>query len=150
MPLVEGRTGLEVILAPRCWELLASGRVGRLGYIHDGGPEIVPVNYQVDDETIVFRTDPGTKLVAVRRNTAVAFEIDHTEPADETGWSVLVKGVAERVTDAREVSRLDGLGLRPWVTGDKETWIRIRPDSVSGRAVYHFGEAQEDARSETD
>ena len=35
--------------------------VGRIGFVVDGRPLILPVNYLADDASIVFCTEPGTK-----------------------------------------------------------------------------------------
>ena len=59
MNVIDGRTWLEHLNPGRCWELLASVPVGRVGVINDSAPEIYPVNHAVDGQTIVFRTDPG-------------------------------------------------------------------------------------------
>jgi nitroimidazol reductase NimA-like FMN-containing flavoprotein (pyridoxamine 5'-phosphate oxidase superfamily) len=39
--------------------------VGRVGFVVDGRPLILPVNYLADDDSIVFCTAPGTKLSAI-------------------------------------------------------------------------------------
>ena len=36
--------------------------VGRLGLLVDGRPEVLPVNYALDGETVLFRTAEGTVL----------------------------------------------------------------------------------------
>jgi hypothetical protein len=64
-----------------------------------------------------------------------AFEIDGVELGNLTGWSVIVTGVAEEITNAGEIHRLEQLGLRPWAPGDKPHWIRIRSTVVSGRRI---------------
>ena len=51
-----------------------------------------PVNYVVDQHSVLFRTDEGTKLDAASRGARVAFEVDGAEEATRTGWSVLVGG----------------------------------------------------------
>jgi hypothetical protein len=56
------------------------------------------VCYALDGDTVVFQTDPGTKLHGAIRD-AVAFEIDGVD-GDRRGWSVLVVGRAELVGDA--------------------------------------------------
>jgi uncharacterized protein len=45
----------------QCLSLLAGDEVGRLAVIVGNTPTIFPVNYALDGDTIVFRTDPGTK-----------------------------------------------------------------------------------------
>jgi len=64
MAVIDGRNWLERLSQKDCWELLASTPVGRIGVLNDSAPEIYPVNHVVDEHTIVFRTDPGTKLRA--------------------------------------------------------------------------------------
>lgn len=136
MSVVVGHTWMELMSVERCWGLLAEEGVGRLAYLLAGEPEVVPINYAVDDRTIVFRSDAGTKLSALDRNDMVAFEIDHIDAESSTGWSVLVKGRAQQVHDGSEIRRLGDLDLRPWPIGEKDVWMRIVPEAVSGRAVH--------------
>jgi len=70
MVLLDGRTWLELIPPAECWKLLSGTPVGRVGVLVDSAPEIYPVNFVVDEETIVFRTDPGNKLLAFRLGKA--------------------------------------------------------------------------------
>jgi nitroimidazol reductase NimA-like FMN-containing flavoprotein (pyridoxamine 5'-phosphate oxidase superfamily) len=44
MPTVDLNTGLEEIESGECFEFLAAERVGRLGVVLAGRPEIFPVN----------------------------------------------------------------------------------------------------------
>jgi uncharacterized protein len=135
MTVIDGRTWLEHLNAPRCWELLASTPIGRIGVLNDSAPEIYPVNHMVNRQSIVFRTDPGTKLRSLLRSPAVCYEVDGVNP-DGTGWSVLVKGRAVRVRDHAEVAALARLPLRYWVLGDKADWVRIVPAEVTGRRTW--------------
>ncbi len=65
----------------------------------------------------------------------MGFEADAYDAATETGWSVLVSGLAEIVEDEADAARLAELGLRSWGGGAAETvWVRIRPTSISGGA----------------
>jgi uncharacterized protein len=136
MTVIDGRTWLEHLDARHCWELLASVPVGRIGVLNDSAPEIYPVNHAVDRQTVVFRTDPGTKLRGLLRNPAVCFEVDGVDPEDGTGWSVLVKGRAVQIRDADELRAADRLQLQPWTLGDKVRWIRILPAEVTGRRIW--------------
>ena len=136
MNVIDGRTWLEHLNPGRCWELLASVPVGRVGVINDSAPEIYPVNHAVDGQTIVFRTDPGTKLRGMLRSPSVCYEADAIDPEDATGWSVLVKGSAVQVRDPDELRALADLPLRLWALGDKAHWIRIVPAEVTGRRIW--------------
>jgi nitroimidazol reductase NimA-like FMN-containing flavoprotein (pyridoxamine 5'-phosphate oxidase superfamily) len=110
--------------------------VGRIGVINDSAPEIYPVNHAVDRQTIVFRTDPGSKLRALVRSPAVCYEVDGIDPADATGWSVLVKGRAVELHEIDELRAAFALPLHYWALGDKAHWIRIVPDEVTGRRIW--------------
>jgi hypothetical protein len=139
MPVIDGRNWLERLSPRDCWELLATTPVGRIGVLNDSAPEIYPVNHVVDDRTIVFRTDPGTKLRGLLRSPAVCFEVDGIDPETATGWSVLVKGTATQIHDAEELQRVADLPLRYWSLGDKPHWIRISPAEVTGRRIWRHG-----------
>ena len=118
------------------WGYLDSTEVGRLATALGEQPDIFPVNFVVDGASVVFRTAEGTKLAEVVLNQNVAFEADGWD--DNGGWSVVVRGRAERVTDADELARADKLPLKPWVNTVKHHFIRITPDTISGR-YFRFG-----------
>lgn len=113
------------------WGYLDSVEVGRLATAHDGQPSVLPVNFVVDGTSIVFRTAEGTKLAEVVLNQHVAFEADDWD--DTAGWSVLVRGEAERITDPLELARADKMPLRPWTSSVKHHYVRITPTTISGR-----------------
>jgi len=137
MRLIDPRTGIEVMDRDECLLLLGAEVVGRLAVVEDGRPVILPVNYAMDGDRIVFRTAAGTKLDAVVRGSAAAFEIDHTDRIFQTGWSVLVSGRAELITDDRELERAEALPLRPWSDHEKSHWIAIHPQTITGRRIVH-------------
>lgn len=129
---------LEHLPTEECLHLLRSHpqRIGRVGIADDGRrPVILPVNYAMDDDVVVFRTAQGTKLAAAVRGAFVAFEVDDVDMAWQEGWSVLVRGQADEATDPDEIARLEGLPLRPWAGGQREHFVRIRPDTVTGRRL---------------
>jgi uncharacterized protein len=137
MVVIDGRTRLEHLSTRRCWELLAATPVGRIGVLNDSAPEIYPVNHAVDGRSIVFRTDPGTKLRGLIRSPAVCFEVDGVDLETAGGWSVLVKGRAVEVHDDTEQDRLAALPLRIWTVGDKPRWVRVIADDVAGRRIWN-------------
>lgn len=116
--------------------MLGQHRVGRLGVDVAGRPDIFPVNYVVDAETIVFRTAPGAKLAAAVRGRDVAFEIDGEEPDRRTVWSVVVKGTAHEVNNMYERFQVEDLPLFPWVAGEKPNYVQIVPSLVTGRRFH--------------
>lgn len=132
-----GATWLEHLDSPECWRLVASRQMGRVGVLVDSAPEIYPVNHAVDGETVVFRTDEGTKLRGLERSPSVCFQVDHTDATDSAGWSVLIKGRAVEVVDADETRALNALSIGLWASGDKTHWIRVVPSEITGRRLGH-------------
>ena len=118
-----------------CWKLLAHRPVGRIAFVLDGEPEVLPVNHAVDGHSIVFRTSQTPILEALAGGATAAFEVDDADPSVETGWSVLAKGRAAEVVDGGERADLARLGVKPWAPEEKERWIRLVPHAVSGRAI---------------
>ena len=122
----------------RCIELLvaASGGVGRIA-VSVSPPMIRPVNYAFDERTqsVVFRSALGSTLRKGLSSGTTAFEIDGADRVERTGWSVIIVGEAEEVTDPAEIERLEGFELEPWAPGPRTHWVRIRATSASGRRV---------------
>ena len=104
-----------------------------------GRPVIMPVNYVMDGEDVIIRTAAGTKLNAAVEGQRVAFEIDSIPSPDHTtdehgeAWSVLVRGIAARVADPDEITRLNLQRLQPSAGGAKPHYIRITTEQISGR-----------------
>ena len=97
MKTVDARTRTEWLDHHECLRLLAADEIGRLAVLDGHTPIILPVNYRLDGEAVVFRTDPGTKLDRGPRAPA-SFEIDQFDREHRTGWSVVVVGRLEEVT----------------------------------------------------
>ena len=112
------------------WDFLRSQEFGRLGFHLGGEVHIRPINYAVDDATLLFRTSEGDKLLGVVMNSDVAFEIDEY---DEThARSVLVRGTARKLEEDEE-HRTEDLPLRPWVDTLKYNVVEIAVAEISGR-----------------
>lgn len=127
---------LETIGRDECLRLLATDEIGRLAVIAGNTALVFPVNYALDDGTVVFRTDPGTKLADGPRARA-SFEVDRFDRERRTGWSVVATGRLEEVTayDAATFDRVRRLAVDPWAGGDKAHWMRLVPDRVTGRRI---------------
>jgi uncharacterized protein len=121
-----------------CLRLLACHNFGRLA-VNVGGsaPAIRPLNYVYDErsQSIVFRSDYGSKVFGLATTGKAAFEIDGVDPARRTGWSVIVVGVAEEVRNHFELRRLERAGLDSWTPGAKQHWLRIRTQLITGRRL---------------
>jgi nitroimidazol reductase NimA-like FMN-containing flavoprotein (pyridoxamine 5'-phosphate oxidase superfamily) len=100
-------------------------------------PLIIPVDYGMDGRTIVIRTHPGTTLSAAA-HANVTFEVDEIDRTTRTGWSVLVRGLAEEVGPEHRtelVARTHAAGVQPWAPGEHGDWLRIIPQGISGRRI---------------
>lgn len=125
----------QELTGQECFELLARAHLGRVALVDAQGPAVFPVNFVLDRHMVVIRTDEGTKLDIASRGARVAFEVDDSDPATRSGWSVLIRGEAIEVTDPAEVNRLRELPLRPWAPGAKSRYVRILPAVVTGRRI---------------
>lgn len=122
----------SVLSQEECWDLLKGQEFGRLAYILGERIQLVPVNYAVNGQTLVFRTAQGSKLAGVMSNAAVVFEIDQINDDAETAQSVVLHGVADVLPPDAE-GMVEQLGLRPWLDSVKPTLVLITPDEITGR-----------------
>src|SRR3712207_3413237 len=131
-------SGTEELAVAQCWALLRTGVVGRVAVLHDGRPDIFPVNYAVDHGSVVFRTGSGTLFHAADRHP-VAFEVDGYDVEAASAWSVVVRGEAREVYELEEALEALALPLLPWQPGPKPRFVRVRPDGVTGRRFEVVG-----------
>jgi nitroimidazol reductase NimA-like FMN-containing flavoprotein (pyridoxamine 5'-phosphate oxidase superfamily) len=118
----------------QCFDLLATQQVGRVVFSDNRGPLALPVNFVVQDSTVLVRTSPGNTLARhLSESPTCAFEVDEIDPALHTGWSVLVRGSASVV---RHLSQdPDAQWPGPWAPGERHLLLRITPDEISGRRL---------------
>ncbi len=127
--------GLEKLDRRTCYALLAGAPIGRIVFTEGALPAIQPVNFVLDGDDVIIRTGMGSKLAAATRSAVVAFEADQYDADALAGWSVVLVGRAEAVTNDAERRRLAGLGLTPWAPGARPHYVRIRPEIVRGRRL---------------
>ncbi|WP_150242657.1 helix-turn-helix domain-containing protein [Nocardiopsis quinghaiensis] len=133
VPEPETRT----LTAEECLALLEPGGVGRVAFTDSAGtaPVVLPVNYVLSDGTVVFRT-AADGVIGRHVPGPMGFEVDRIDGAMSEGWSVLVAGRARRVGDGAELAALRGHRFpRPWAGGEREAWIRVEPEGITGRRV---------------
>ncbi|MFJ5956412.1 pyridoxamine 5'-phosphate oxidase family protein [Paenarthrobacter sp. NPDC092416] len=126
------RAAVERLAPDECWDLLAQTNVGRLAVLVDGHPDIFPVNYVLDGDSIVFRTGAGTKFWSTL-TTPCALESDGYRTLGGKAWSVVVRGQTHLILDRQEKAHVDALGLDPWQPGSKDCYLRLTPVAVTGR-----------------
>jgi len=127
----DDRSEMNVLDVAECLVLVRWEIIGRLGVSIPGqAPSIVPVNFVVDNDTIVFRTAGGEKYEHLL-GQPVSLQVDRFDWYRRIGWSVLVQGVAEECAEA-DVAEL---ALAPWAPGSKTHAVRIVPGSITGRRL---------------
>lgn len=129
---------VEVLDRDECFHLLGGNELGRLATAAGGMIDIFPVNYHFDENGILLRTAPGTKLLELTVRDAVAFEIDgYTE---EEAWSVVVHGRAHALEGQSEIDEAERAPLHPWIPTLKYRFVRIGVDTVTGRRFRRLPE----------
>lgn len=129
------RTGLIELDQAECLELLAAKSVGRIAYATDSGARILPVNYILTEDSIIFRTVPDGEIYHHALNSICAFEIDETDELFESGWSVVVVGRLELASDEDFARMRYGTLPEPWAGGNRWMFVRLACEHVSGRRV---------------
>ena len=81
-----------------CMQLLLTQSVGRVAYATDAGARILPVNYVVGADCVIFRTVPDGEIFRYAPDSTCAFEIDETNEFFESGWSVVAVGRLQLAT----------------------------------------------------
>jgi uncharacterized protein len=126
--------GLEVLDRTECYTLLRTQRVGRVGLATDP-PAVLPVVYVMVDESVVFRTAPGAKLVEAALHRVVVFEVDDYDAEDGSGWSVNVVGPAAEIVHPEELARVRASDLPAWAGEARDRFVCITAEEISGRRL---------------
>ncbi len=127
---------VEELTESKCRQLLGGGVFGRIGLCTPDGPVILPVNYSVVSESVVFRTSADGVVAHHDWSSRMAFEVDHVDYADQKGWSVLAVGEARPIEDADELAQvLKTWEPRPWAGGPRPLHVRLVWDRLTGRRI---------------
>ncbi|GHE31839.1 DNA-binding protein [Streptomyces griseoaurantiacus] len=119
-----------------CLRLLAEVPVGRVVYTRHALPAVLPVNFVLDaDSSVLLRTSAGSDLLRAVDGVVVAFEADEFDAASHCGWSVVVTGPANVVTDPAEHERMLRSGPQSWMPIQDDVFIRIESAMVTGREL---------------
>lgn len=128
------RGSLVELSRQECFELLAEKVVGRVAFVDADGPVVLPVNYALDNETVLFRTSASSLLAAHLRDGTVAFQVDEVDEVTESGWSVLLRGVAT-FEQPKGTGPANHPRPSPWVQGSRNLVVRISPHVLTGRRL---------------
>ena len=132
--------------------ILRRNKVGRLSFVADGRPELLPIHYVFTHGTLYARTSFGAKCAAWEKQPDVVMGVDESDGLFD--WrSVLVRGVlrtlrprgtaVERATFWEAVRALEALQPQVFTERDptplRRIIIAISPVVISGReASTHF------------
>ena len=120
----------------KCLELLSAGDLGRAAVSTPDGPHIVPVNYAVYEESVVFRTTPWSVPGSQPPGALMAFEVDVADHERQLGWSVVARGRAGVVDDPAELAAIRSFwDPRPWAGGVRPVYVRLRWRELTGRRL---------------
>ena len=128
---------IEELDEDQCLKLISEGGIGRIAYVGRFGPAVLPVNYELLDGAVVFRTaangplDEDLRTGIEGADYKVAFEIDSIDLATRRGWSVLIQGPAHHLAGDER----GGIRVEAWAPGDREMFVRIVPSRITGRRV---------------
>ena len=131
-------TGATVLDDDESMRLLAGVRMGRVALTRDALRVILPVAFQLVGRDPVIRTGPGAVREAGRRRSVLCLEADGCATDWSSGWSVLVTGRAELLTEPHVLAVVRRLALPDWrrtINGDDhdDIYVRIRTELISGR-----------------
>jgi nitroimidazol reductase NimA-like FMN-containing flavoprotein (pyridoxamine 5'-phosphate oxidase superfamily) len=136
---------LEPFGQAESWKLISAGGVGRIGYSGRYGPTVLPVNFALSEQAVVFRTGQDSPLGEDLRtgiadaDYVVAFEVDEISPATREGWSILIQGSAHHIDSEHERAQVMRSGVEAWPGGEKDLFIRIQPTRITGRRISRPG-----------
>ena len=134
------RNGLEILDRAECLRLLQTATLGRIGLTSQALPTVLPVNFRLAGDRLLVRTGSGSKLDAATRNAVVAFEVDAFDSLYHSGWSVVVTGLAQEVTDPDELDRLQPDSIPRWAPQGSSRVVAISTEVISGRRILAGGE----------
>jgi len=127
--------GMDALVDDVCWHLLAGSRLGRIGFVVDGEPWVLPFNFGMRERALVLRTSEGSMLHSLGNGSPVAVEVDNVDQAAQTGWSVIARGRVWEITDPADIASFADGAVQPWAPGPKDRWMSVLPHAISGRAI---------------
>ncbi len=137
--------GLVALSSTDSLRLLARNEVGRIVYTDGGLPAVTPVNYAFDGAHVLIRTSEVSQLVRKAPNAIVAFEVDDLDRQARRGWSVVVTGPCEIVTDPDKLAHVASLNLNPWAEGERNVVLQIAATIVTGYRIARDDSARDDS-----
>jgi hypothetical protein len=119
-------------------DLIAGGKIGRLGCVSNGEPYVVPINYIFEDGSIYSHSLPGRKIDAMRSNSRACLQVDEIE--NDLEWkSVIAYGNFEEIRVPSDRRSILGklLARFPLLTPVESVMVRdaSAPDTIVFRII---------------
>ncbi|WP_020669836.1 pyridoxamine 5'-phosphate oxidase family protein [Amycolatopsis nigrescens] len=137
--------GLRMLDREQCLALLATARIGRVVFTHQGLPAVRPVKFVLCDDSICFGAPARSPLFAAAHDGVVAFEVDAFERDLTAGWFVTALGTAN---EARDCPALTTAAL-PWFPGEDDRCVLMPIELLSGYRVERMNAVTEPCRRST-
>ncbi len=112
--------------ASECRKLLRAGEIGRVAWQSGTDINILPVNYKVVDDHVVFHTSETGALASLLTPTRVGFQVDEIDLEATVGWTLLVRGTSGPAV---------GLDSSSWVPDGRRVGVAIAVEWLGGRVV---------------
>jgi nitroimidazol reductase NimA-like FMN-containing flavoprotein (pyridoxamine 5'-phosphate oxidase superfamily) len=81
--------------------LFQTARVARLGCVVNGGPYVVPINFDLEEDCLYSHSLPGLKISGLRENPRACVQVDDIET--DLHWrSAIAFGRYEEITKPNE------------------------------------------------
>lgn len=128
----EWENGLEVLSIGECQARLGAGGVGILALRGVAAPILRPVNFALHEGWILIRTGAGQILEAAVGCEPASFTISEIDRLEHTGWSIVVSG---KLVERSNLGRVDNAPLRPWARAEKNHFVGLSIDEISGRRI---------------
>lgn len=107
-------------------EVLSSQIIGRLGCNAKNTTYIVPISYAYDGEYIYCHTYEGQKIIMMRENPSVCFEVDTLE--NMGNWkSVIALGIFEELTHNDDQKNAIEILLKRKIPGVASKTLQLSP-----------------------
>lgn len=122
--------GYFVTIDPdECRRLIGDAVVGRVSWVsRERGIQVLPVNYAVVGDRIVFQVAEGSILEELAEPQEASFQVDDLDPVTATGWAVLARG--RTAPWAGEVP-----AMVRWAPGRRDLAVALEVEHWSGRSV---------------
>jgi uncharacterized protein len=127
---------IRLLCRDECLDLLATVPIGRVAVSVGALPAIFPINFELDDDGVLFGAMADSRLAKATHGNIVAFQADAYDPIERSGWSVLGVGPATRLSSTNDPRHVYRSIPEPWTMGEApEHLMRIELGQLSGHRI---------------